>query len=73
MGVASWRVPRYREGEVAEIDDVVVEEVPLTLYVNGREVVTLLTLGEHPEELALGFLRSEGFYRTKEEVEAWRV
>lgn len=34
-------------------------ESPLTLKVDGREVVTLMTLGTHPEELALGYLRNQ--------------
>lgn len=34
-------------------------ELPLTLKVDGREVVTLMTLGTHPEELALGYLRNQ--------------
>lgn len=34
-------------------------ESPLTLKVNNREVVTLMTLGTHPEELALGYLRNQ--------------
>ncbi len=36
-------------------------ESPLTLYVDGRELVTLMTLGTHPEELALGYLRTQRF------------
>ena len=34
-------------------------EFPLTLKVDGQEVVTLMTLGTHPEELALGYLRNQ--------------
>ncbi|MBW2366467.1 MAG: formate dehydrogenase accessory sulfurtransferase FdhD, partial [Deltaproteobacteria bacterium] len=34
-------------------------ESPLTIKVDDREVVTLMTLGTHPEELALGFLRNQ--------------
>lgn len=34
-------------------------ESPLTLKVNGREIVTLMTLGTHPEELALGYVRNQ--------------
>lgn len=41
-------------------------EFPLTLKVDGREVVTLMTLGTHPEELALGYLRNQ---RLIEEIE----
>lgn len=34
-------------------------ESPLTLKVDDREVVTLMTLGTHPELLALGYLRNQ--------------
>jgi FdhD protein len=34
-------------------------EFPLTVKVDGREVVTLMTLGTRPEELALGYLRNQ--------------
>jgi FdhD protein len=72
MGVSPWWVVRYQGGRFESVEDVVVEEAPLTLYVNGREIVTLLTLGEHSLELALGFLRSEGFFRVRDEVQGWR-
>ena len=39
-------------------------ESPLTLKVNGRELVTLMTLGTHPEELALGYLRNQRLLKT---------
>ncbi len=35
-------------------------ERPLTLYLNKREIVTLMTLGEDPEALVLGYLRNQG-------------
>jgi FdhD protein len=34
-------------------------EAPLTLYVDTREIVTLMTLGQHPEALAIGYLRNQ--------------
>ncbi len=34
-------------------------ERPLTLYVNKREVVTLMTLGAAPEALVIGYLRNQ--------------
>ena len=37
----------------------VVAERGLTLYLNRREIVTLMTLGDHPEYLAVGFLRNQ--------------
>jgi len=36
-------------------------ERPLTVYVDSNEVVTLMTLGTHPELLVLGYLRTQGF------------
>ncbi|MBE8158328.1 MAG: formate dehydrogenase accessory sulfurtransferase FdhD [Betaproteobacteria bacterium] len=34
-------------------------EYPLTLYVDGREIITLMTLGQMPEALAAGWLRNQ--------------
>lgn len=38
----------------------VVEERPLTIYLNSREIVTAMTIGDYPAYLALGFLRNQG-------------
>jgi FdhD protein len=48
-------------------------ESPLTLYVDGREIVTLMTLGTHPEALALGYLRTQRFVEQLEEIRAVEV
>lgn len=42
------------------VDLSVVEERPLTIYLNSQEIVTAMTIGDHPEYLALGFLRNQG-------------
>jgi FdhD protein len=34
-------------------------ERPLTLYLNGREIVTMMTIGDYPEYLALGYLLNQ--------------
>jgi FdhD protein len=48
--------------ECGDIRDVFVAgESPLTLYVDDREIVTLMTLGTHPEALVLGYLRTQRF------------
>lgn len=36
-------------------------ERPLTVYLNWRPIVTLMTLGAKPEALALGYLKNQGF------------
>ncbi|AUC54040.1 sulfurtransferase FdhD [Sagittula sp. P11] len=46
----------------------VVEERPLTIYLNGQEIVTAMTIGDYPEYLALGFLRNQGMLGTEETV-----
>jgi FdhD protein len=48
-------------------------ERPLTVYVDRRELVTLMTLGAHPEWLVLGWLRNQRLVRSLEEVEAVTV
>jgi FdhD protein len=46
----------------------VVEERPLTIYLNSREIVTAMTIGDYPEYLALGFLRNQGMLRDDDHV-----
>lgn len=48
-------------------------EFPLTLKVDEREVVTLMTLGTHPEELALGYLRNQRLIERIEDIRAVTV
>ncbi|WP_299705691.1 formate dehydrogenase accessory sulfurtransferase FdhD [uncultured Tateyamaria sp.] len=43
----------------AETEISVVEERPLTIYLNGQEIVTAMTIGDYPDYLALGFLRNQ--------------
>lgn len=48
----------------------VVEERPLTIYLNAQEIVTAMTIGDYPEYLALGFLRNQGMLRDDDQVTA---
>jgi len=48
-------------------------ELPLTIMVDGYEIVTLMTLGTHPEQLALGYLRNQSLITEIETVESVRV
>ena len=48
-------------------------EHPLTLYVDKREIVTLMTLGQAPEALAIGYLRNQRLLKSIEEIEAVQV
>jgi FdhD protein len=48
-------------------------EHPLTLYVDKREIVTLMTLGQAPEALAIGYLRNQRLARSIDEIAAVQV
>jgi FdhD protein len=50
-----------------EISLNVVEERPLTIWLNGQEIVTAMTIGDYPEYLAQGFLSNQGML-AKEEI-----
>ncbi|QJW83748.1 formate dehydrogenase accessory sulfurtransferase FdhD [Ramlibacter terrae] len=58
------RAPLTREVEIlnahGEVEAISIPaERPLTVYVDKRELVTLMTLGAHPEWLVLGYLRNQ--------------
>ncbi|MGY3437837.1 MULTISPECIES: formate dehydrogenase accessory sulfurtransferase FdhD [unclassified Marinovum] len=46
----------------------VVEERPLTIFLNAQEIVTAMTIGDYPEYLALGFLRNQGMLQADDVV-----
>ena len=45
----------------------------LTVYLNKREIVTLMTLGDDPEALVVGYLRNQGLLRSVEDLTAVQV
>jgi FdhD protein len=57
-----------RDQTGAETTINVVEERPLTIYLNAQEIVTAMTIGDYPEYLALGFLRNQGMLRDGEDI-----
>jgi FdhD protein len=50
-----------------------VGERALTLYVDKQEIVTLMTMGTHPELLTLGYLKNQGFFEDIAEIKAVQV
>ena len=82
---ATWR-PRMTEAGLAPTHEITVfdeygnerpahvaGESPLTLKVDDREVVTLMTLGTYPEALALGYLRNQRLVERLSDVESVEV
>ena len=52
------------------IEAAIVHERPLTLFLNGQEIVTVMTIGDHPKYLAVGYLLNQGMLAADDEVTA---
>ncbi|WP_340109061.1 formate dehydrogenase accessory sulfurtransferase FdhD [Pikeienuella sp. HZG-20] len=46
----------------------VVEERPLTIFLNAEEIVTAMTIGDHPEYLAIGYLLNQNMLLADDEI-----
>jgi FdhD protein len=84
--MSSINVPRLTQAQAPLTHEVVVvneygEATPisipaeraLTVYVDKRELVTLMTLGAHPELLVLGFLRNQRLISSVQDIESITV
>ena len=69
---ATFEVEAYNEaGEMVPTS--IAGEHPLTLYLDKREIVTLMTLGHAPEALAIGYLRNQRLADSIDEIAAVQV
>ena len=55
------------------IETAVVVERPLTLFLNGQEIVTMMTIGDYPDYLAVGFLLNQNMLRPDDVITAVEV
>lgn len=62
------RILRYDGKCSKEMDDIVVIEYPLTIFLNGEELVTLLCSPKALDFLVYGFLISEGIIQDKKDI-----
>jgi FdhD protein len=53
-----------------QVETAVVVERPLTLFLNGQEIVTMMTVGDHPDCLAIGYLLNQNMLRVDDEITA---
>lgn len=51
-----------------QAEDTIVREIPVTLYFNKEEIVTVLCSPNHVKELMIGFLISEGFVQDRDDI-----
>jgi FdhD protein len=52
------------------VETTVVTERPLTLFLNAREIVTMMTIGDRPDLLAVGYLLNQNMLRAEDEITA---
>ncbi len=50
------------------VQTAVITERPLTLFLNAREIVTMMTIGDHPELLAVGYLLNQSMLLPDDEI-----
>ena len=50
------------------IETSVVVERPLTVFLNNQEIVTIMTVGDYPEYLAVGYLYNQNMLLTDDEI-----
>ena len=69
------RVPciQIRGKQAERVERALIEESPLTVYVNGRELVTLMCTPIAVDDLVMGFLRAEGIISRADDVVLLRV
>ncbi|MDA8109081.1 MAG: formate dehydrogenase accessory sulfurtransferase FdhD, partial [Betaproteobacteria bacterium] len=68
----TYEVEAYNERDEM-VPTAIAGEHPLTLYLDKREIVTLMTLGHAPEALALGYLRNQRLAGSIEEIASVQV
>ena len=68
----TFEVEAYNErGEM--VPTWIAGEHPLTIYVDKREIVTIMTLGHAPEALVIGYLRNQRLVKSLDEIRAVQV
>jgi len=69
----TYDVVEFAEGSFRKTEATAIQEIPLTIYLNGHEVVTLLCTGKYPKFLAVGFLKSDGLITDYKQLKGVQV
>ncbi|MDY7030664.1 MAG: formate dehydrogenase accessory sulfurtransferase FdhD [Thermodesulfobacteriota bacterium] len=71
--VEELEITGYSKGSFKKAITKVIKEIPLTIFLNDNEIVTLLCAYGHLKELAIGFLNSEGLIDSMDDIESIHV
>jgi FdhD protein len=69
MEIERVKVIHIKEGEKKLEEKETIKEIPLTIFLNEEELVTLLCTPRDLKYLAIGFLATSGFIKKKEDIE----
>ncbi|MBC8590988.1 formate dehydrogenase accessory sulfurtransferase FdhD [Wansuia hejianensis] len=64
-----YEILKYNRNQENIQEDIVIIEYPFTIFINDKEIITLLCTPKSLKELTLGFLHSEGFINGMESIE----
>lgn len=68
-----YTITKYKDGQFHDVEDVIVNEFPLTIYVNDMEFATMVCTPTHFEEMVVGFLASEGVIRSYNDIHSLSI
>ncbi|AEF93371.1 Protein fdhD [Desulfotomaculum nigrificans CO-1-SRB] len=66
-------IVKIKGDKIFRTQDTIVQEVPITLFLNGKEFVTLVCSPQNLEELAVGFLCSEGLLQSPDDLKDLKI
>lgn len=66
-------IKKYQNEEVDEVEDLVVCEYPLTIFLNDQEFITLLCSPKSLKNLSIGFLYSEGIIKSTSDIDSINI
>ena len=69
-GTANYPVVKVRGQEIVKTEEPVIEEIPLTIYLNGKELVTMLAAAGEEKYLVIGFLATEGIIQKVDDIKS---
>lgn len=64
----TYPIFKARGSVVQATEDIIVREIPLTIFFNNEEIATVLCSPSQIEELSIGFLLTKGFIRNQEDL-----
>ncbi|WLR52916.1 formate dehydrogenase accessory sulfurtransferase FdhD [Bacillus tianshenii] len=68
-GTNVWKTLKFQKHLMSYEDDVIAEEFPLTILINGQEFATMACTPANLKELVVGFLASEGIILTYSDIQ----